>query len=105
MFANMKAHTAWDLNGDLLWGYYFTAASKPELEEASKALVARGYRLVEVRPLEKASAGVPDLWQLHVERVEHHTPESLLARNEELYALAAKLRLNSYDGMDVGPAK
>ena len=41
---------------------------------------------------------------LHVERVETHSPESLFARNEELYGLADRLGLESYDGMDVGPA-
>jgi hypothetical protein len=40
---------------------------------------------------------------LHVRRVEMHSVESLLARNEELYRLAEELGIDSYDGMDVGP--
>jgi hypothetical protein len=40
---------------------------------------------------------------LHVERIEAHSPQTLLARNEMLYDLANQLELNSYDGMDVGP--
>ncbi|MCP5259880.1 MAG: ribonuclease E inhibitor RraB [Burkholderiaceae bacterium] len=42
---------------------------------------------------------------LHVEKIEHHTPESLNHRNREFYELANQFQLESYDGMDIGPAK
>ena len=105
MFAEMKAHAPWDLSGNLLWGYYFTGASKAALESAARALVGEGYTLVEIRPLEPTAAARGVVWQLHVERVEHHTPDSLVARNDALYAFANVHGLASYDGMDVGPVK
>jgi len=42
-------------------------------------------------------------WSVNVERVEHHTVETLFGRNENLYGLAATQIDVTYDGMDVGP--
>ena len=44
----------------------------------------------------------PDLWWLHVEKTEIHTPDSLDQRNQALYRFAAEHGLDAYDGMDVG---
>ena len=104
IFADMKAHTSWDVGGKLLWGYYFTSTSKPALETAANLLVGQGYTLVEIREL-PGSASDGAVWQLHVERVEHHTPDSLVTRDDELYAFASSRGLAGYDGMDVGPVK
>ena len=103
MFADMKARAPWDLNGKLLWGYFFIGRDKASLERAAKLLVGSGYTFVEIRHRETSDVGGEADWQLHVERVEHHTPDSLFARNEELYAFADRNGLVSYDGMDVGP--
>jgi hypothetical protein len=105
MFANMRANTPWNLNGDLRWGYYFTAFEKPSLEWSATVLSAQGYSVVDISRVEPPRGSKQEIWRLHVERVEHHTPESLSVRNEEFYAFAEKHGLASYDGMDVGPAK
>ncbi len=105
MFSNMKANTPWDLTGKLLWGYFFTSASKATLENAARVLVGQGYTLVEILPLQPIAPRSAAEWQLHVERVEHHTPDSLFSRDDELYAFADAHGLTSYDGMDVGPVK
>ena len=39
---------------------------------------------------------------LRLDKIERHTPDSLLIRNAELYKLAADFDLDGYDGMDVG---
>ena len=44
----------------------------------------------------------PDLWWLHVEKTEVHTPDSLHERNQALYRFAEEHGLDGYDGMDVG---
>jgi Protein of unknown function (DUF1260). len=59
----------------------------------------QGYRFVDIHEADDSSMRV-----LHVERVETHSPESLFARNAELYRVAETFGLDSYDGMDVGPA-
>ncbi len=98
MFANMRAQTKWDVDGDMLWGYFFTDPDTNKLERASQRLTASGYRLVQIYPTDDRSTCV-----LHVERIEKHTPQTLHARNGEFERLARELGLESYDGTDVGP--
>ena len=96
MFANIRKQTPWNIDGDMLWGYFFHHSTAGPLRLASHELEASGYRSVGIF--------VPDAggYTLHVERVESHTVESLHARNSDLEALAARLGIDSYDGMDVG---
>jgi len=98
MFANMKANTPWDLDGDMLWGYFFTDPDPKQLEPVAKHLEESGYRVVSIYPADDNS-----IHWLHVEREEPHTAETLHARNQELYDLATKFGIENYDGMDVGP--
>ena len=98
MFSSMRTETGWDVEGELLWGYYFTDPDEAKLERAAQQLVAAGYDFVLIARADDDSTCV-----LHVERAEKHTPKTLHARNAELDRLAAKLGLESYDGMDAGP--
>jgi len=99
MFANMRANTKWNLDGELLWGYFFTDPDAKRLEPLSKYLSADGYHVVAIYPTDDRSTNV-----LHVERVEHLTPNTLDVRNQEFEALAKKFEIATYDGMDAGPA-
>jgi hypothetical protein len=98
MFSDMRAKAPWNVDGPLLWGYFFLDPSQEKLASAAQELLAAKYRVVTV-------AGVSGrrLFRPHVEKVEVHSAVSLHARNSELYDLAAKYKLASYDGMDVGP--
>jgi hypothetical protein len=97
MFSDMRARAPWNVDGPLLWGYFFFDPSEQKLRNVAKEL-EKSYRVVSV-------AEVPGRrsFRLHVEKVEVHTPASLHARNSEFYELAARFGLASYDGMDVGP--
>jgi hypothetical protein len=97
MFESMREQAPFDVDADLLWGYFFTGPAEPALERLGEKLVQAGYRFVEIRPDEKE----PYFW-LHVEKVETHSPDTLDARNHEFYQLADKYGV-TYDGMDVGP--
>jgi hypothetical protein len=99
MFANMRAKTRWNLDGEMLWGYFFTDPDPKKLEPVAQQLAHDGYRVVDTHPARDHHTYI-----LHVERVEHHTPQTLDARNQEFYRLADKFGIASYDGMDVGPA-
>ena len=68
-----------------------------------QALRQSGYRFVDI--FEAALDGGQSVLFLHVEKREMHTVASLYERNDELYRLAEQLGLESYDGMDVGPAE
>jgi hypothetical protein len=98
MFASMSAKTKWNLDGPMLWGYFFVAPDRSKLDLVSKRLTATGYRFVEYLPPDNEN----NAWMLHLERVERHTPKTLDARNDELYRVAHELGVE-YDGMDVGP--
>jgi len=100
MFANMRAKAPWNLDGPLLWGYFFFDPSREKLEQAASELQSAGYHVVGIAQIEGQQR-----FRLHVERVEVHTPATLDARNQQLYALADRLGLSSYDGMDVGPVQ
>ena len=76
--------------------------SRPDrLRAARLEPEAQGYRFVSMHDVEEgASKG---MFVLHVEKIEAHTVDSLDRRNGELTALASRLGLAGYDGMDVGP--
>jgi hypothetical protein len=103
MFENIAKDTSWDMSKPMLWGYFFTDTDKVKLERAVPLLQKQGYRFVEIFLSEKEEADELDLWWLHVEKVEVHTPDTLNARNRSLYQFASDQELESYDGMDVGP--
>ena len=98
MFSGMRAQTNWNVDGPMLWGYFFTDRSTEKLEKTATHLTAQGYRLVGIRETDDDSTQV-----LHVERAEAHSPETLFARNAALSEIANQFGLDSYDGMDVGP--
>ena len=102
MFDQMRKDAPWNVDGPLLWGYYFTDRSPDPLREAAAQLQASGFKVVDIS--ERANAPSSSRWWLHAEKVETHSVDSLHARNQEFYALAQKMKLGSYDGMDVGPA-
>jgi hypothetical protein len=99
MFANIRAKTTWNVDGPLLWGYFFIDPSEEKLKQAAGELAAAGYRVVSVQKVEGRN-----LYRLHIERIEAHTPSTLNQKNNEFYAFAEKHSIASYDGMDVGPA-
>ena len=103
MFDSMSQDSSWDYSKPMLWGYFFTDASKERLQAAKPFLESQGYRFVDIYLADKESSKDPDLWWLHVEKVEIHTPDSLNQRNIALYKFADDHGLESYDGMDVEP--
>ena len=103
MFSNISENIEWNMSGPMLWGYFFTNQEPAKLEKVGQILVSRGYNFVDIYLSDKDSESDPDVFWLHMERVEVHTPKSLDERNNELYIFAHEHGLASYDGMDVGP--
>jgi hypothetical protein len=103
MFASIYEKTDWNLADDMLWGYFFTHHEPTALENARDLLVAQGYNFVNIYQLDVEDPEAPRPWWLHVEKEETHTPQTLDARNDELYLFAHEQGLDCYDGMDIGP--
>ena len=97
LFANIRARTSWNVDGELLWSYYFFDTSRERLGALGGHLTAEGYNPIGIHPVGQG------LLRLHVERIEHHTPDSLHRRNAEFHRLAEACGVGSYDGMEVAP--
>ncbi len=104
MYSKIRTQTTWNIDGPMLWGYFFIHHEPSLLEKAKRVLVKQGYTFVELGK-DIHSVDNPDAWILHVQKIETHTPESLDKRNNEFYAFAREFGLDSYDGMGVEPAE
>ena len=105
MFENIAKGTKWDMSKPMLWGYFFTDRNKSKLERVVPLLERDGYKFVEIFLADKENKREPDVWWLHVEKVEIHTPNTLNERNKVFYKFADENDFASYDGMDVGPVE
>jgi hypothetical protein len=91
----------WDIDQICRWSYFFIDVDRERLLAVGRHLETVGYELRGF--LEPSSADDTTIY-LRVDRIERHTVDSLLARNDELYLLASRFDLRAYDGMDVGAA-
>ena len=98
MFANMRAKTRWNVDGPLLWGYFFLHSAREPLAKLAANLESEGFATVSIQQVPQRP-----LWRLHVEKVEAHSPTTLHERNARFEALARQFAVAAYDGMDVGP--
>lgn len=98
MFAGLHSETDWNLDGEMLWGYYFTAAAPEVLESLAEKLEERDFDVVEI-----FESDDDPVFVLQAQRIEKHTPESLFALNAQLEELVGKFEGVEYDGMDVDP--
>lgn len=103
MFSSVESNTDWDTSGNMLWGYFFTHNEPTKLEKAKDVLASKGYSFVDIHLSDKDGSNESDIFWLHVEKIETHSPTSLDKINNELYIFANEFGLDSYDGMDIGP--
>src|SRR5262245_44562353 len=48
MFDEIRSNTSWNMDGPMLWGYYFTDRSAEKLQEVAAELEKDGYRYVDM---------------------------------------------------------
>ena len=48
MFDNIRQDAPWNIDGPMLWGYFFKHGADTKLRELVPALEAQGYRLVDI---------------------------------------------------------
>ena len=53
MYDEMRKNTSWNLDGEMLWGYFFTDPSEEKLVAAGEALAKLGYAVVGVDEAEE----------------------------------------------------
>ena len=99
LIERIRTHTKWDIDHNMVWGYFFVASAQNPLSMLGANLKNDGYRIVD--DMGRPDKGEP--YWLHVEKIETHTVDSLDKRDHELCDLASKFPDSKYDGMDVGP--
>jgi tetratricopeptide (TPR) repeat protein len=95
VFTNLELQGI-DSQQKLLYGYFFYHTSKEPLEKLKNQLLKNDYRVARFEEIEA------NQFILHLEKVESHTRQSLLARENELAKLAQQFKIDTYDGWDVG---
>jgi hypothetical protein len=93
--------THYDIDQICRWSYFLIDADREKLTKAGRHLEQHGYEVVGLLEPTPEDDDQETIY-LRFDKVERHTPDSLLARNAELYKLAADFGLVGYDGMDVG---
>jgi tetratricopeptide (TPR) repeat protein len=83
-------------NKPLLYGYYFVDNSKIKLEKLKDVLLGKNYMFVDIVELSGNE------YQLHIEKVETHSRETLVKQLREFDELVSHNKIKSFDGWDVG---
>jgi len=93
-----RAH--YDIDQTCRWSYFLIDTDREKLTRAGQFIEQNGYEVVGF--LDPSPEDEQPTIYLRFDKIERHTPDSLLARNAELYKMAADFDLDGYDGMDVG---
>ncbi|MGZ4972159.1 MAG: ribonuclease E inhibitor RraB [Limisphaerales bacterium] len=94
-----RAH--YDIDQVCRWSYFVIDTDREKLTRAGRHLEQHGYQVIgflEPAPDDDDQGTI----YLRFDKIEYHTPDSLITRNAEFYKLAADFDLVGYDGMDVG---
>ena len=81
----------------ILWNYLFVHRDYPQLGRFIEHMRRTGYQVAEVNEVNDGETGVID-YELRLQIVERHTPESLAKKLSEMRDLAAKWQLDLFDG-------
>jgi len=97
-----EGRARFDIDEVCRWSYFFVDTDRKKLTQAGKHLAKQGYEIIGFLDEPTPEDDDQKTLYLRFDKIEQHTPDSLLARNAELYKLAADFGLEDYDGMDVG---
>lgn len=82
------------------WSYFFVDPERSKLKPVADRLDGLGYEVKGF--LDPSENDDNPVYFLRADRIERHTVDSLLARNEQLHEIARRFEVEDYDGMDVG---
>lgn len=103
IFQTAKTEDNWDLEGEMLYSFYFVDEDVDKLEKLGLKLEADGYDFLDIFELgdEETDESTGE-YLLHIDKIETLTPETLAARNVEFQKLAEEYEIGSYDGWEFG---
>ncbi len=103
IFETATREDGWNLEGVMLYSYYFVDTDADKLEKLGLEFEEKGYDFIGIFELGEEDSDEPTgEYLLHIDREETHTPESLAERNVEFAKLAEERKLDSYDGWEFG---
>lgn len=103
IFSTAKAEDNWDVEGLMLYSFYFIDEDVDKLEKLGLKLEADGYQFIDIFELGDEETGESTgEYLLHIDMEETHTPESLAERNTEFAGFAEEFEISSYDGWEFG---
>ena len=86
-----------NVDDPMIWNYLFVHRDYPQLGRFIEHMRRTGYQVAEVNEVNDGETGVID-YELRLQIVERHTPESLAKKLNEMRALAAKWQIDLFDG-------
>ncbi len=98
VFKKINNDSNWDIKQNLKWGFFFIHKSPDLLQKLCDFLLKEWHTYEDLRKIDNSKD-----WILCISKSEIHTPESLHEKNLYFNSLAELLKIDSYDGWDVGP--
>lgn len=96
VFETIKKDTKWNMNADMLYGYFFINKRETPLRALGFILSLVGHRVVDISEDERS-----EYW-LHVEKLQSHDLHTISTKEVRLKRIGS-IFFSEYDGWDVGP--
>ncbi len=98
VFDHIKENTKWNVNANMLYGYFFINEYEEPLRILGFLLRIGGHRFVDIWKDEETKK-----YWLHVEKVQVQNLDSISTKDVRFKKFGEIIFLSEYDGWDVGP--
>ena len=103
IFADAAREEGWEVEGEMLYSYYFVDTSIEKLEKLGLQLEKEDYDFINIFELGDDETGEPTgEYLLHLDKTEKNTPETLIDKIEQFEKLAVEYEIDSFDGWEFG---
>lgn len=102
IYADAAREEGWDVEGELLYSYYFVDESFDKLEKLAQHFENENYDFINIYELGDEETNEPSgEFLLHIDKTEKQTPEALVERVDEFLKLAEEYEVE-FDGWEFG---
>ena len=103
IFTDAAREEGWEVEGEMLYSYYFVDTSIEKLEKLGLLLEKEDYDFINIFELGDDESGEPTgEYLLHLDKTEKNTPETLIDKIERFENLAVEYEIDSFDGWEFG---
>lgn len=102
IFADAAREEEWDVEGEMLYSYYFIDETFDKLEKLAQHFEKESYDFINIYELGDEETNEPTgEFLLHIDKTEKQTPETLVERIDEFLKLAEEYEVE-FDGWEFG---